>query len=191
MRRPMPACVSLVSCAMGIGAAVTISWGPPANGLRLGLALETATGTRSVHVAFQNTGAKPIDVLLGGGTGVGPMYAMNFAAKGPDGNERQVFYFGGAASVGGYIEPLLVRLMPGETHDLFLPLNKFVCVVNRKDTTLDVLLKSGYSVRASLEVSGESAKWARSNATWRGSTEIWTGKVESGGARLTAATARE
>lgn len=167
-----------------VAAGESISWGPPVNGLRLGVAIRAASGAGSLRLGFQNAGAKQMDVLWGGKTGTGPMYAMKFAVTDPRGNERQVFYFGGANSVGGYIEPLLVRLLPGETYDLFLPLNKFVCVVNRKDIMLDVLLKNGYPVRASLEVSPESATWARSNATWRSPAEVWTGKVESGGIRL-------
>jgi len=108
------------------------------------------------------------------------MYAMKFTVTDPNGNEHPLGYFGGANFVGGYIEPTLVRLAPKETYDLLLPLNKFVCVLNRKDVTLDTLLQRRYSVRASLEVNAESAKWAMSNAAWRGRMQLWTGKSESG-----------
>ena len=125
-----------------------------------------------------------MDLLLGGNTGIGPMYTMKFRVSDANGNERELFYFGGANSVGGYIEPLLIRVMPGETYDLWLPLKKFVCVLNRKNLTLDTLLKDHYSVRASLETSVESAKWATANAGWRGHMQVWTGKVQSGEIRL-------
>ena len=111
------------------------------------------------------------------------MYAMKFTVTDPDGKEHDLGYFGGANFVGGYIEPILVRLAAGETYDLLLPLSKFVCVLNRKDVTLDTLLQKRYSLRASLEVSEESARWATAHAAWRGRMQVWTGKTASGDLR--------
>jgi hypothetical protein len=170
---------SLALHPMLIGAAEAVSWGPVANGLRLGVATASSSPGK-LHLVFQNVGAAEIDVLLGGRTGIGPMYAMKFTVTGPNGDEHYLGYFGGANFVGGYIEPILVRLAPKETYDLLLPLNKFVCVLNRKDVTLDTLLQKRYSISASLEVNAESAKWAVSNVAWRGPMQLWTGKAESG-----------
>lgn len=171
---------------MLIRAADTVSWGSLANGLRLGVAVTARSSTGKLRLAFQNVGAADIDVLLGGSTGIGPMYAMKFTVIDPNGKEHHLGYFGGANFVAGALEPLLVRVAPRETYDLLLPLNKFVSVLNRKDITLDALLKNGYSVRASLDVSVESAKWAMSNAAWRGSMQLWTGRAESGEIRIAA-----
>jgi hypothetical protein len=107
------------------------------------------------------------------------MYAMQFTAIDPKGAEFHVGYFGGANSVGGFLEPLLVRLAPGETYELLLPLDRFICVLNRNDVSLGDLLRKGYSARATLQVSAESAKWSMSAAAWRGSMHVWTGYVQT------------
>jgi hypothetical protein len=151
------------------------------------VAVTAVSSTGELRLAFQNAGSADIDVLLGGRTGIGPMYAMKFTVTDPSGNEHNLGYFGGANFVGGYIEPILVRLAPGETYDLLFPLNKFVCVLNRKDVTLDTLLQKRYSLRASLEVNAESARWCMANAAWRGRMQVWTGKTASGELRAPVA----
>jgi hypothetical protein len=151
------------------------------------VAVTAASSTGQLRLAFQNVGSTDIDVLLGGRTGIGPMYAMKFTVTDLNSNEHDLGYFGGANFVAGYIEPLLVRLAPRETYDLLLPLNKFVCVLNRKDITLDSLLQKHYSIRASLEVNAESARWGMSNAAWPGRMQAWTGKAESGDFRMPVA----
>jgi len=102
----------------------------------------------------------------------------------PNGSEHHLGYFGGANFVAGALEPILVRLAPRETYELLLPLNKFVCVLIQKDITLDILLQKRYSIRASLDVNAESARWAMANAAWRGRMQVWTGKTESSDFRL-------
>src|SRR6478672_8874785 len=133
LMRPLMLVVAIATFhPMLIRAADAVSWGQPANGLRVGVAVTPRLSTGKLRLALQNVGASGMDVLLGGKTGIGTMYTMKFGVSDPSGNERQLFYFGGANSVGGYLEPLLIRVVPGETYDLWLPLNKFVCVLNRK-----------------------------------------------------------
>lgn len=154
-----------------------VSWGQAADGLRLGLGLKSKSD--ELRVAFQNVGPIDMDILLGGRTGIGPIYAMNFTATDPRGTKIHVIYTGGAGFVAGVLEPLLVRLHPGETYELLLPLDKFFCVLDGGNLTLGNLLRKGYSVRAALAVNAESAKWSKSAAAWRGSVHIWTGSAMS------------
>ena len=47
-----------------------------------------------------------------------------------------------------------LRLEPGSVHVFAFPMQRLICVVDRRDVPLETLLKQGYSVRASIEVSG-------------------------------------
>ena len=162
--------------APAILAADSIAWGPADNGIRVGIDLGPDSPVPTLRLSFQNTGAEDQDLLLGGETGTGPMYSMKFkATKG--GKECEVFYFGGANFVAGHLGPLVVRLAPGATHELQLPLKRLACSEKGKDTTLDALLDRKYSVRVSLEVSAESASWSQSARPE--STHRWIGKMTS------------
>jgi hypothetical protein len=107
----------------------SVSWGQTTNDVRLGLGVESKSD--QLRLAFQNVGRSELGVLLGGRTGIGPVYwNLKFAAIDSKGAEFHVEYFGGANFVGGYMEPLLVRLAPGEIYELALPLDKFTCFLN-------------------------------------------------------------
>lgn len=161
----------------------SVSWGPAAGDLRLGLGVESKSV--SLRIAFQNVGRTEMDVLLGGKTGKGPMYLMSYSAIDAAGAEFPVVYFGGVSSVGGYVEPLLVRVAPSEIYELALPLDKFSSFVNGDNLTLESLLRKGYALRAGLSVKAASAKWSSSAAAWRGPADFWTGSVRSADFRWT------
>jgi hypothetical protein len=59
-------------------------------------------------------------------------HTMNFTAIDPRGTEVHISCTGGANFVAGALEPLLVRLAPGETYELLLPLDKFFCVLEAR-----------------------------------------------------------
>lgn len=69
---------AVASHQIPIRAAESVSWGPVANGLRMGVAVTAASSTGQLRLAFQNVGSEDLDVMLGGRTGIGPMYAMKF-----------------------------------------------------------------------------------------------------------------
>jgi hypothetical protein len=95
----------------------------------------------NLRVVFQNVERTEMDVLVGGSTGIGPMYAVQFAAIDSKGAGYHVVYIGGANVVGGVLEPLLVRLAAAETYELLLPLDKFICLLNGKNLKLGTLLR--------------------------------------------------
>jgi len=141
-----------------------VAWGEPVGGVRLGISL---VADETVRLVFQNTGEVERDLLIGGLTGIGPTYSMEFASRGPDGKDRKVFP-GGVGHVAGHLEPIVVGLPAGGTHQLLLPLKGFVCVINRETVALKELLRQGCSVRASLTVTADAAKWSRSKKPWIG-----------------------
>lgn len=98
MRTLLLILVAVASYQIPIRAAEPVFWGPEANGLRLGVAVTAASSTGELRLAFKNAGSADIDVLLGGRTGIGPMYAMKFTVTGPNGNEHHLGYFGAPIS---------------------------------------------------------------------------------------------
>jgi hypothetical protein len=80
-----------------------VAWGQAADGVRLGVGLGA---DETVRLVFQNTRATERDLLLGGRTGIGPIYSMEFTATGPDGKACQVFLGG----VAGVVEPIVALL---------------------------------------------------------------------------------
>lgn len=81
-------------------------WGPAVDGLRLSVTLGIATGRRPIQpeqalqITIGNVGPVERRVLLGGMTGIGPMYAFHFAVISPEGKRYKMFYTGGAGFVG-------------------------------------------------------------------------------------------
>src|SRR6185437_537660 len=95
-------------------------WGPAVDGLRLSVTLGIATGRRPIQpeqalqITIGNVGTVERRVLLGGMTGIGPMYAtLHFAVISPEGKRYKMLYTGGAGFVGGYVSPLIASLLPG------------------------------------------------------------------------------
>jgi hypothetical protein len=100
------------------------------------------------------------------------MYTVEFSAISPEGKPCRILNLTGGV-VGGYVEPIVVRLAPGEVHEVLLALKKLAYVENRKDLTLDILLQRGYSADASFKADLEGARWG-------GVSNAWTGQLQSG-----------
>ncbi len=150
-------------------------WGPTVDGLRLSVTLEiTTTGLPiepgpALQLTIGNVGPMERRVLLGGMTGIGPMYAtLHFAVISPKGKRYKMFYTG-VGGVGGYVSPLVASIAPGNDYKIELPLTKFWVMGGPKET-LKPLIDAGWAVEASIEVTPEQA----------GSLSRWTGKLVSG-----------
>jgi hypothetical protein len=126
-----------------------------------------------LRVVFENVSPVRHQLLLGGMTGIGPMHNLKFTATAPDGTEREIFNAADVGFVAGYLSPLVASLAPGETHEIQFPLWKFFYVKQGVDIRLETLLDRGYSVRVSLEVDADGARWA-------GVPIPWLGKLTSG-----------
>ena len=100
-----PFLAALVFAAASIGfAAADVAWGTASNGLWLGIGLSEPSSEPMLRLLFQNVASFEQDLLLGGETGKGTIYAIKFAATAPDGKEWEVFYVGGPGVVAGYLE---------------------------------------------------------------------------------------
>ncbi len=154
-------------------AADTIAWGSPQNGMRIGI-------TPNFKVILENTGAVGQTVLIGRTTGVGPIYSLNLLATAPDGREFKLF-MGGVGGVAGFMGPLPLRLAPGATQEVTIPVDKiFMLDGPGRDRKLSEILRQKYSVSVSLTVEQSEVDWAtRSDTTFRGQI-FWTGAITSG-----------
>jgi hypothetical protein len=162
----------------------TPAWGPAFKGLLMSIEVsKSADGGslqqtrkvesgRQLEVRFRNTSVVSTDFVAGGDTGVGRMYNVELTSTGPDGSTCRLLNTT-VGSVGGYLGPIVIRLQPGATDSFYIDLKKLVCVANRRIVSLDKLLDTGHSVRATFVATAEANKWGRLN-------NGWTGKVSSG-----------
>jgi hypothetical protein len=76
------------------------------------------------------------------------------AVRDREAGEQLVFDINALKPLPGFEEAKKLRLEPGHTHVFTFPLEQLICVIDRRDVPLVTLLKQGYSVCASFEVSG-------------------------------------
>lgn len=159
-------------CAVGLlcvqgAAAGGPDWGPSSNGLSIAVGVKND----KLLVLFRNTGAGYMRFAVGGKTGIGAMYSIEFTATAPGGGTCEVVDTT-AGGIGGNIAPIVIFLTPGATGQVSIELTNLLCT---KDSaiSLDQVLKKGYSVRATLTVTARSNDWARV-------ANGWTGRVTSG-----------
>ncbi len=170
----MPARVAAVlAVALAAGAlspAGEPTWGVPANSLRLGLSRDTPRSP-DLLVSFSGTapaGSPPLLVLLGGRSGAGPLYSLEFTATHPNGDTcRLLNSLGGV--VGGSVGPILVSIAPGANHAIAIPLLNLSCTrPTGQATGLSRLLALGYSVQATFKTSAADTAWAHAPSAWTG-----------------------
>jgi len=165
--------IALTVAAMMTGVSATfcadtVAWGPVVNGMRLGIGLGAASSETRLRVLFQNVGAAKQDLAISE-----DLDYLSFTVTAPDGKAYQVFdviLLGAAPGPGLVIPapPVFYRLNSGAIHESGFSLKKLICVVDRRDITLETLLQQSYSVRAHFEVD-----------TTAGSTApyLWAGKM--------------
>ena len=150
--------------------AVEPKWGEPVNGLRLGIAAGRASleAESRLLVILENTGGSRRTILLGAESGNGPIYGLSFNVHNKQGKVCQVLNLTGGPGVAGSLSPMTVGLSPGKQYEIVLPMRKLICVENRTDLSLDVLLRRQFSVSASFQVDEKSAAWANLLKPWLG-----------------------
>jgi len=147
--------VLLAVCAFAAAGEDPVAWGPPTAGMRLGIGLGPITPEPQLRLVFQSVGTSPIDVLLGGMREKGPVYNLVFRIKSPAGVESDLFNFNGPPGIAGHIEPIIAHIARGRTYEILLSLKKFRAIENGRERTLPDLLAAHYSVRATLDTSGD------------------------------------
>ena len=167
--------IALIVAATLTGAAATfcadaVAWGPDVNGMRLGIGLGPVSSETRLRVLFQNVGSAEQDLVISE-----DFYNLRFTATALDGKEYQVFdvrLLAAGPSPGLVVSvwPVVVRLNSGEIRDLGFSLKTLICVVDRKDMTVDTLLPQQYSLHAHFEVDAKGVG---------GAVHPWIGRITS------------
>lgn len=145
------------------------AWGPAINGIRLGTAIGSDPSNPTIRITFQNVSGQDQDVVLGYQNGRGPIYSLKFITKSSDGKLSEGFELAAYYPVEGLTLPVSITLSSVRNYEVTLPLKNII--YSSRTDTLEKLLKSGYSVRVSFQVDGQS----------KGGTfpHHWIGKLES------------
>jgi hypothetical protein len=168
-----------LACAAGfltLGAsdhtADNIAWGPPDHGLRFGIAFGPTSPEPQLRLVFQNVDRPRCLVPLGSSSAKGPVYDIEFTLTGPGGKESPVFNFNGPPGVQHVVKPIVIEIPRGQKYEILLSMKKLIYLDNGKSRPLPEMLALHYSVRASVDTSGD-ARWTRT-------LDQWMGKVVSG-----------
>ncbi len=170
MLRSVAALFALALAAGALTTAAEPTWGAPVNSLRLGLSRDSP-GSPDLLVSFSNTapvGSPPLLVLLGGRSGSGPHYTIEFTAMHPHGDSCRLLNSLGGVGVAGYVAPILVSIAAGATYAIRIPFENLFCVRDGQSTGLERLLALGYSVQATFTTKPDDIGWARAPTAWVG-----------------------
>lgn len=143
------------------------AWGPVLSGLSMGIALEGSAPGRLLRVTFRNQGTAPQAFVVGGKTGIGSIHGFESVSLAPDGTECKLM----DATVGvvaGYVEPIVVRLLPGQTQSVTIATQKMFCMLGRQTLPLDGRLAAGHKLRVQFTAKDDSNEWGRVNPGWTG-----------------------
>jgi len=150
-------CAILVrSCALPIALAATVfcadadRWGPAVDGVQLGIRV-TSTPEPRLHVLLKNASSKVQEIPMGFEGEPDPPRNVILTAHDRREHVLQVFDLIAAKyhpPSGGPGPARNLRLAPGAIHDFTYLLSQLICVLDRTDTSLDKVLKQGYTVRA-------------------------------------------
>jgi hypothetical protein len=149
-----------------------LKWGAESSGVRLGIGFGPTSPEATLRLVFQNVSVPHVEIPLGGIAPHGALYNMTFRITSPRGEEFPLFNMNGPTDRRVKVEPLVARLSRGQKYEVLLPLNKFVYLDRGKERLLPEMLAAQYSVRASLDTSG--------NPRQVDSLALWAGSVTSG-----------
>lgn len=149
-----------------------VEWGAADHGLRIGLAFGPASPDQQLRVVFQNVDRPECLIPLGSTSAKGSVYDIEFTLTSPGGKESPVFNFNGPPGIQPAAKQLELEVPKGQKREVLLSLNKLVFLENGKNHPLPEMLAQHYSVRASVDTSGD-ARYTRT-------LNQWMGKVVSG-----------
>jgi hypothetical protein len=161
-----------VLAAFGAQSDAGLQWGDIVSGVRLGIGFGPASPEPTMRLVFENANVPHVDIPLGGKTPRGAIYNMLFRIKSPRGEEFPLFNMSGPTGAHMKVEPLIARLDRGQKYEVMLPLSKFEYLDQGKARFLPEMLAAHYSVRATLDTSG--------NPRVVSSLAIWAGNISSG-----------
>jgi hypothetical protein len=104
---------------------------------------------------------------LGSSSAKGPVYDIEFRIQSPQGKELPLFNFNGPPGIQPAAKPIIVEIPRGGKHEIQLSMKKLIYLDNGKSRPLPEMLALHYSVRASVDTSGD-ARWTRTLSQWMG-----------------------
>jgi hypothetical protein len=159
-----------IAALLTVGAAEhadNIAWGPPDHGLRFGIAFGLASPEPQLLLVFQNVDRPQCLLPLGSSSAKGPVYDVEFTIKSPDGKEFPVFNFNGPPGIQPAAKPIVIEIPRGQKHEILLSLKNLIFLDKGKSRPLPEMLALHYSLRASVDTSGE-ARYTRTLSQWMG-----------------------
>ena len=175
-------CVSPILLSPNCFAADPITWGRADAGLRLGVSTELDAPNGNLRVALDNVGSSDLSVLVAMRSGNGICYLFQFSAVAADGTRCPLWDFGpdSCPPSAGLLLPEIIRLAPGATREFAFVRRHLVCVDRGAETTLDSLLRQGYTLSASLVVRQKDLDGALMGGIPPPATgRLWTGQLTS------------
>ena len=104
---------------------------------------------------------------LGSASAKGDVYDIEFKITSPAGKEFPVFNFNGPVGIQPAAKPIVIEIPKHQSREVLLALNKLIYLENGKNRPLPEMLAQHYSVRASVDTSGD-ARWTRTLSQWMG-----------------------
>lgn len=156
--------------------------GPADAGLRLGLTTEPSRVNGNLRVALDNVGSSDLSVLVAMRSGKGICYLFQFSAVAADGTVRTLWDFGpdSCPPSAGLLQPEIIRLAPRATREFVFRRGHLVYVDHGTETTLDSLLRQGYTLSASLVVRQKDLDGAvMGGIPPPAAGRFWTGRLTS------------
>jgi hypothetical protein len=131
-------------------AADEIAWGTPFDGMRLGITLDRSLPEPSFRVLLQNTTDAPCDVRIADRTGVGDIQSVMIFGFERNGTRQVMLDKRAPFVVSGVLTPIIVRIVPGGTHEILFPLNKLVygAMISGELVQVQVPVDRGWSFEA-------------------------------------------
>ncbi len=132
-------------CLLLSPAAAGVKWGPVQDNLQLGI---ESTGP-AIRLLLKNLGPQARDIDIGAAGSSGPLYNVHLAAVSAA-TEHRVFDVNTLrARPSSLYAPQTAHIQPGGAYVFTIPLDRLICIVDRKEIPLERLLRRGYSIRAS------------------------------------------
>lgn len=152
-----------------------IAWGQADHGVRFGLAFGPTAPDPQLRLIFQNVDRPQCLLPLGSESAKGPVYDIEFRITSPDGKEFPLFNFNGPPGIQPAAKPIVLDIPKGMRHEILLSETKLIYLDNGKNRPLTEMLARHYSVRASVDTSGD-ARYSRVLNQWMG--KVSTGNLK-------------
>ena len=138
----------------------------------MGLAFGPASQNQQLRVVFQNVDRPECLIPLGSESARGAVYDIEFTVTSPGGKDSPVFNFNGPPGIQHEAKPIVLEVPKGQKREILLTMNKLMFLDNGRNRPLPEMLAQHYSVRATVDTSGD-ARFTRT-------LNQWMGKVVSG-----------